>query len=207
MGYQYVKTSRHKTKERIIRVLGSKCAICGYNKCQSALEVHHIDPSEKEFTIAENTNKSYFQISGELKKCVLLCANCHREYHAGLIEEELQSSFNEEIDLEIKTELMTIKGKTIEGDKIERRCLKCGKEITKYSSTKLCPDCYKKSTRIVERPSREELKQMIRTLPFTKIAEQYGVTDNAIRKWCDNYELPRTKSDIKSYNDEDWEKI
>ena len=61
--------------------------------------------------------------------------------------------------------------------------------------------------RMVERPSREELKQLIRTTPFTTIAKQYGVTDNAIRKWCDFENLPRTKKEINSYSDEEWELI
>ena len=54
---------------------------------------------------------------------------------------------------------------------------------------------------------REQLKQLIRQIPFTTIAKQYSVTDNAIRKWCDNYNLPRTKKEINSYSDEIWELI
>lgn len=56
-------------------------------------------------------------------------------------------------------------------------------------------------------PSREELKNDIRTTPFTKIGEKYGVTDNAVRKWCDVYKLPRKTTDIKKISDEDWIKI
>ena len=55
--------------------------------------------------------------------------------------------------------------------------------------------------------SREELKELIRNYPFTKIGNNFGVTDNAIRKWCDKYFLPRTKRDIKKYSDEEWELI
>lgn len=61
--------------------------------------------------------------------------------------------------------------------------------------------------RTIERPSRDELKKLIRTKPFTQIAEIYGVSDNAIRKWCDFEKLPRKKKDINSYSDEEWEKI
>ena len=53
----------------------------------------------------------------------------------------------------------------------------------------------------------EELKNLIRTLPFTQIAAQYGVTDNAIRKWCDAEGLPRKVSEIKKYNEEEWKLI
>ena len=62
-------------------------------------------------------------------------------------------------------------------------------------------------SRVCERPSREILKQLIRTTPFTHIAQHYGVTDNAIRKWCDAYSLPRKATEIKKFSDEEWEKI
>lgn len=55
--------------------------------------------------------------------------------------------------------------------------------------------------------TREELKNLIRTTPFTRIGEQYNVSDNAVRKWCDKYNLPRKVSEIKQYSDEEWEKI
>lgn len=86
-------------------------------------------------------------------------------------------------------------------------CKECGKEITQYSTTGMCTECQHKATRIVNRPSREELKAMIRTIPFTKIAAQYGVSDKAIVKWCKAYNLPYRKKDIKIISDEDWEKI
>ena len=54
---------------------------------------------------------------------------------------------------------------------------------------------------------REKLKQLIRTTPFLKIGKQLGVSDNAIRKWCDKYKLPRRVSEIKKYTDEEWEEI
>lgn len=55
--------------------------------------------------------------------------------------------------------------------------------------------------------SRKELKDLIRTFPFTKIGNDFGVSDNTIRKWCDKYSLPRTKKEIKSYSDEEWNLI
>ena len=47
----------------------------------------------------------------------------------------------------------------------------------------------------------------IRTMPFTSIGKEYNLTDNAIRKWCDKYNLPRKKSDINKISNEDWELI
>lgn len=48
---------------------------------------------------------------------------------------------------------------------------------------------------------------MIKEFPFTKIGEKYGVTDNAIRKWCKAYNLPSRKKDIDAYTEEEWEKV
>lgn len=56
-------------------------------------------------------------------------------------------------------------------------------------------------------PSREVLKTKIRTMSFVQIGKEYHVTDNSVRKWCDTYGLPRSVSIIKSYSDEEWEKI
>jgi len=44
-------------------------------------------------------------------------------------------------------------------------------------------------------------------MPFTQIGKEFNVTDNAIRKWCDKYKLPRTKKEINKYTDEEWERI
>ena len=44
-------------------------------------------------------------------------------------------------------------------------------------------------------------------MPFTEIGDKYNVSDNAVRKWCDKMNLPRTKKDIENYTDVQWEKI
>ena len=88
-------------------------------------------------------------------------------------------------------------------------CTDCGIEISKGSIR--CPNCAKKqnglNNRLVDRPSREELKKLIRNLPFTQIGKQFNISDNSIRKWCDSYQLPRTKKEISQLTDEEWEKI
>ena len=85
------------------------------------------------------------------------------------------------------------------------KCIYCGKVISKGANQ--CKECYNIKRRIAERPSREELKLLIRTKPFTQIGKKYGVTDNAVRKWCDMEKLPRKKTEINQYTDEEWEKI
>lgn len=65
---------------------GGKCQICGYSKYVGALEFHHIDPSQKDFGIAsKGYTRSWDKNKEELNKCVLVCSNCHREIHAGVI--------------------------------------------------------------------------------------------------------------------------
>ena len=66
---------------------------------------------------------------------------------------------------------------------------------------------YGASERGIELPSREELKGLIRTTAFTTIGARYRVSDNAVRRWCDKYNLPRKVKDIKSYSDKEWELI
>lgn len=80
-----VKKWRRDTKSRIIMIMGGCCQICSYSKTQTALELHHIDPSKKELSfgsIRANPRK-WDKIFDELLKCILLCANCHREVHDG----------------------------------------------------------------------------------------------------------------------------
>lgn len=60
------------------------CKRCGYDKCFAAIDFHHIDSKSKRFNIAtaikrKPTEEAKKFISEEIKKCIPLCANCHRE--------------------------------------------------------------------------------------------------------------------------------
>lgn len=73
-------------KKKCVEYKGGSCVICNYNKCMGALEFHHLDPNEKDFSIS-NLKKYKFSkiVISELDKCILLCSNCHRELHSGLV--------------------------------------------------------------------------------------------------------------------------
>lgn len=73
---------QQKFKLQCIEYKGGCCEICGYNKCAAALEFHHKDPNEKEFLLSQRNLRTFNEeITNELDKCSLLCANCHREIH------------------------------------------------------------------------------------------------------------------------------
>lgn len=200
-----ISNYRRRRKSNLMKVLGNRCCICGYNELPDALEFHHINPEDKEFGIAsKGICRDLEKDLAEIKKCVLICANCHRAVHKGLYsEQELWNKqfYNEEIANQLREEKRKLEEKTV------YYCLSCGKELSEKTLTGLCRECYSKTTRITERPNREELKELIRTKPFTQIGLMFGVTDNTIRKWCDAENLPRKKSDINSISDEEWAKI
>jgi predicted transcriptional regulator len=77
-----VQTRRKKIKKLAIDYKGGSCQRCGYNKCDGALEFHHLDPTKKDFSISSSGNtRAWEVIKKELDKCIMVCANCHREIH------------------------------------------------------------------------------------------------------------------------------
>ena len=209
-GSQKVTACRRKRKLDLMYIHGNKCAICGYDKTPRALQFHHIDESQKSFGLSDGNTRSWEDSVAESRKCILVCGNCHAEIHDGLINIPLFTSINEELLKEKNNEkgyTLTTKGKIVKPEKetIKNYCPTCGKEIT--WDAYYCADCWAKQQRIVDRPNREQLKKLIRTTPFTKIGEMFNVSDNAIRKWCDTEHLPRTKREINSYSDDEWEQI
>lgn len=82
-------TSRNRNRRRKLAAelkaaFGSKCAVCGYNRCPEALEFDHIFPEEKVRQVSLLHSKEEAQ--REAAKCLLLCCRCHRERHAGILD-------------------------------------------------------------------------------------------------------------------------
>ena len=76
-------------KLKVITHMGGKCQICGYSKCQNALDLHHPNGKEdKDMTWTKLRKYSWKRIKKEISNCVLLCANCHREAHSKNIGEQ-----------------------------------------------------------------------------------------------------------------------
>lgn len=88
-------------------------------------------------------------------------------------------------------------------DKQHYQCANCGAEITRKAT--LCIECARKKSRKVERPEAKELFEYLVSINgnFSQAGRHFGVTDNAIRKWCKAYNIPSTSSDYKNLNTKD----
>lgn len=185
-----VQRKRYNLKHELILYKGGKCEICGYNKCDAALEFHHKNPDEKEFGIAyKGYTKSLEECKKEVDKCILVCANCHREIH----EEERDKDF-----LKTKTQLRPIK----KIDKIDKDLVfslinegKTQPEISKIINVSIGTlkrfvsqnniDMRKKNLNKDKKPfpSYEEIKTHVDSgLTFTKIGEIYNISRKTVSK-------------------------
>ena len=86
-----VTRSRRKKLRKLRDHFGGKCVICGYDKCYDALDFHHEDPLIKEKSITGMAHKSFEKLVEEAKKCILVCANCHREIHEDKSWDEVEN--------------------------------------------------------------------------------------------------------------------
>jgi len=86
MTEQTAKRQR-RYKDMYVKQKGGCCQSCGFNKYNGALEFHHIDPSQKDSKMSKMTRRpDNPEVQRELAKCVLVCSNCHRMIHAGIID-------------------------------------------------------------------------------------------------------------------------
>lgn len=79
-----VARRRRKVKQQLVAEAGGSCILCGYSRCQAALQFHHVEPAGKEFHLSHHGHsRSIARSRAEAEKCVLLCANCHAEVEGG----------------------------------------------------------------------------------------------------------------------------
>lgn len=179
---EYVNRRQKRVKEALIKAHGEKCNICKYNRCNRALEFHHIDPSTKDFTISKNSKISSFnRLLEESKKCILVCSNCHREIEDGLYDSEYLKSKKLFDNNNIVIPDYTPKAKLY-------FCKKCNTPINKASIN--CKKCRLVKSKIIW-PTKNELEKMVWELPTTSIAKTLGVSDKAVEKRCKKYEITK----------------
>jgi len=166
--YEIQKSRWISRKIEAVELMGGKCCKCGYSKNFNALQFHHLDPSQKDFDWNQLRLRSWNSVVLELKKCILVCGNCHCEIHWPVKDDECNS--NNRLNADNPQILPTGK------------CPSCNGDVygTKYCSTKCASVGCRKAK---ERPGKEELVEMLKTTPYTTVGKRYGVSDNAVRKW------------------------
>ena len=83
------KKQRDSRKDLVEQLKTGPCYHCGETHPPVCMDLHHVDPSTKEFTINAN-GKGIAALKEEAKKCIRLCAICHRKHHANLIALDLE---------------------------------------------------------------------------------------------------------------------
>ena len=135
MSYTHVKAFRNRVKTAMVTAMGGQCRTCGYNRCDRALTAHHLDPSKKDFSLVGWASMNTVNIINEMKKCILLCMNCHMEFHAGIRNlDGITPIFNDKIAEELT-------GCTARLRCLERRSRGIGpkvKRMSKFSDEDLC---------------------------------------------------------------------
>ena len=81
-------TRNGKNKNNLLLNLDiSKCSKCNYSgENYASLHFHHLDPKNKKFNISKFTcrqikNLTLEDLYNEIKKCILICDNCHKKEH------------------------------------------------------------------------------------------------------------------------------
>lgn len=77
--YQKVREMRER-KKKLLDEMKTPCIKCGESR-KVAIDYHHIEPSLKSFNLCKEQEHGIKSIQEEIRKCVCLCANCHREFH------------------------------------------------------------------------------------------------------------------------------
>jgi hypothetical protein len=175
---EHVKLWRKKTKARLVKALGGKCNICGYDKCSNALEFHHLNPNEKDFNFGKirANPKSWNKIVAEVKKCVLLCSNCHREVHDNLATIVLENIPVIDPTLE-DYKKFELEKSTLQKEKI---CSICGTKY--YSGYATCSNICAHKIRYKINWDEIDLPSLWPEQSMVAIGKQLGVTDSSVRK-------------------------
>lgn len=156
----------------LLHLRGNQCEQCKLTEWLEqpiVLEVHHLD--------GDKTNNT-------LENLQLLCPNCH-----SLTDNWRGRKKEQQID---SPSIQTVESKQL-------YCKECGTPIGGRSKHTLCHTCASVAQRTVERPTPQQLAQEILNTSFCAVGRKYGVSDNAIRKWCKTYGIPTNKEELKQW--------
>lgn len=180
-NYQRRRDIREK---KIYSITGTDCWYCGYDRgyeARAVLEFHHVNSETKKFNVSsrEIATLKWDKVITEAKKCVLLCARCHREEQIGIIKkEEIDKIYKEKWDTIIVDTTVPI---IIRRQKIAKICPICAK--AHFRKTYCSLKCAMKSRRKFE-INKEMLEKLIQEKTYEAIGREYNVSGNAVKKRC-----------------------
>lgn len=160
-----------RTKSRAIKAMGGECILCGLNTNPANLVFHHIIPATKLFTISSWRVRNWNKIVIELRKCVMLCHNCHCEVHEELTLVPINYPKFDEMYADY-----------VEMERLAKftPCSLCG--IMKRPNQKYCSiECTNKGMWHIDW-DQFDLKKELETKSFCALGRELGCSDNAIRK-------------------------
>ena len=177
-----VQKRRKVLKYKAFEYKGGKCEKCGIISIPEIYDFHHIDPLQKDFSISAVGNTySWDKIKKEIDKCILLCANCHRQIHA-----EMHISCLTQNDIY----------NSLHYEKLFKKCFNCKEDI--FTTNKYCKACRILIHQKIQWPSKEELEVLISSMPLTQLSKILGVSGNAIKKHCKKLSIFKGRSNRKS---------
>ncbi len=208
-NYRSVKKYRKKVKERLVEYKGGKCEICGYDKCIDALEFHHLDPKEKDFTLSSSNVLSFDRMKKEVDKCILVCANCHREIHHKKNEEkreiegkeeeralsEIMGNRNKYSIRHVKNSYKYLESAGILDDMaidMERCDIFKKYHINNRTFNKFLKErgiVYHNKKTVKNKPSKDELLELLSKNSKSAVGRMFGVSCSAVIKWCKGYNI------------------
>jgi len=186
-GSFYTNTSVLKNRLIANGILENKCYSCQRTKCEingkminMPLELHHIDGDRNNNEIENLTLlcpichnlTTNFRGKKKVKKLYMYCKKCHKEIRQNKYELCKDCYVEENYPRETKV--------------YPAFCSECGRELNK-SKSGLCRSCINKKMTTLNKPSKEVLEKEIQENSFLALGRKYGVSDNAVRKWCKQY--------------------
>lgn len=85
-----IRKNSNKNKSYNKRLVNKYKSLCGCKVCRekepAVLDLHHTDPSIKEGNPSQLISYSTEKLKAEIRKCIVLCSNCHRKVHSNLIQ-------------------------------------------------------------------------------------------------------------------------
>lgn len=155
-------------KIELIKIKGSSCEKCGYDKNISALEFHHLNREDKDFNLDSRhlSNTTIEKLLIEVNKCSLLCSNCHKETHYPYFNK----ANIDNLLMERQSE-----NKSIFHENKKTTCKFCGNDFKPVKGKLYCSvECRENDKSY---PTINELNEIYSTLKsWDKVAEYFKIT-------------------------------